>query len=58
MARREQFPIKKVVGFDQVMIDAIDAYRRDQEAIPNASEAIRDILREWLSEKGYFTPKQ
>lgn len=54
MARPEQFPIKKVIGFDQAMMDALDAYRRGQTPIPNVSEAIRDILRDWLRERGYL----
>ena len=54
MARPQQFPIKKMIGFDQVMMDAIDAYRRDQETIPNISEAIRDLLSSTLKEKGYL----
>ncbi|MFV0295043.1 MAG: hypothetical protein ACK5JT_02865 [Hyphomicrobiaceae bacterium] len=54
MARPQQFPIKKMIGFDQEMMDAIDGYRRDQETIPNISEAIRDLLTEALREKGYL----
>lgn len=54
MARPQQYPIKKLVGFDQEMMDAIDSYRRDQAAIPNISEAIRDLLDEVLREKGYI----
>ena len=54
VARPQQFPIKKLVGFDQEMMDAIDSYRRDQPAIPNISEAIRDLLQEVLRDKGYL----
>jgi hypothetical protein len=35
LARPEKFPIKKLIGFDQETIDALDSYRRDQAAIPN-----------------------
>lgn len=55
MARPQQFPIKKLVGFDQEMMDAIDSYRRDQPSIPNISEAIRDLLSSGLRERGYLT---
>ena len=51
MGRPAAFPIKKVIGFDQEMLDAIDAYRRTQTPLPNQSEAIRAILAEWLREK-------
>ena len=54
MARPEKFPIKKLIGFDQALMDALDGYRRDQEAIPNISEAIRDLLAESLQAKGYL----
>lgn len=54
LARPIAFPVKKVVGFDQETIDAIEAYRRDQTPIPNQSEAIRSILRDWLQDKGYL----
>lgn len=54
MARPEQFPIKKVIGFDQQMMDALEAYRREQDIIPNVSEAIRTILRDWLRDHGHL----
>lgn len=54
MARPTAYPIKKVIGFDQKMIDAIEAYRRTQDPIPNQSEAIRQILDRWLHSKGYL----
>lgn len=54
MARPEKFPIKKLIGFDQELMDALDSYRRDQETIPNISEAIRGILTAYLSEHGYL----
>lgn len=54
VARSEQFPVKKVIGFDRPTLDAIDAYRRAQTPIPNASEAIREILSAWLREHGYL----
>jgi len=57
VARPEKFPIKKLIGFDQELMDALDSYRRDQDVIPNISEAIREILTASLKEQGYL-PKQ
>ena len=54
LARPTAFPIKKVIGFDQETLDAIEAYRREQTPIPNQSEAIRAILTDWLREKGHL----
>lgn len=54
VARPEKFPIKKLIGFDQELMDALDGYRRDQETIPNISESIRDLLTESLQAKGYL----
>jgi hypothetical protein len=44
MPRPELFPVKKVVGFDQNMIDAIDTWRAKQKPLPNVSEAIRRLV--------------
>lgn len=58
MARPTAFPIKKVIGFDQEMLDAVEAYRREQTPIPNQSEAIRAILADWLQSNGYLRSSQ
>lgn len=42
--RPELYPIKKVIGFDQLMIDAIDRWREQQEPTPNTSDAIRSLV--------------
>lgn len=55
MARPQQFPIKKVIGFDLEMMEAIDRYRRDQDSIPNISEAIRELLKKALEDEGYLS---
>jgi len=44
MPRPELYPVKKVVGFDQAMIDAIEKWRAKQKPIPNVSEAIRGLV--------------
>lgn len=52
MARPLRFPFKKLVAFDQEVIDAIEAWRREQSPIPSEAEAIRFILRDWLISHG------
>jgi hypothetical protein len=47
--RPERYPVKKVVGFDQEMLDAIDNWRRQQKPIPTVSDAIRELLQKALS---------
>jgi hypothetical protein len=51
MPRRELFPVKKVVGFEQSMIDAIEKWRAKQTPIPNVSEAIRRLVELALKKK-------
>ena len=54
MGRPPEFTSKKLIGFDQDMLDAIDAYRATLKPIPNQSEAIRKILKDWLASNGYL----
>jgi hypothetical protein len=42
--RPELYPVKKVIGFDQALLDAIDNWRRTQAPIPTVSEAIRQLV--------------
>jgi hypothetical protein len=51
MPRPELYPVKKVVGFDQKMIDAVEKWRAKQKPIPNASEAIRRLVELGLKTK-------
>ena len=51
MPRPQLFPVKKVVGFDQEMIDAIDKWRAKQNPLPNVSEAIRRLVELGLKAK-------
>jgi hypothetical protein len=44
MARPETHPIKKVIGFDREMVEAVDRWRATQRPVPNASEAIRQLV--------------
>ena len=54
MARPQLYPIKKVIGFDRELLGAVDNWRRTKTPIPSISEAIRQILTEWLNERGYL----
>jgi hypothetical protein len=49
--RPELYPIKKVIGFDQSMLDAIDHWRREQTPIPTVSDAIRALVELGLEAK-------
>ncbi|WP_338830165.1 hypothetical protein [Bradyrhizobium sp. 27S5] len=51
MPRPELYPIKKVIGFDQEMIDAIEKWRAKQHPIPNVSDAIRRLVEIGLRAK-------
>ena len=44
LGRPEVYPIKKVIGFDEVMLEAVDDWRRKQTPIPNVSESIRRLV--------------
>ena len=57
MPRPELYPVKKVIGFDPVMLKAIDDWRRTRTPIPTVSDAIRQILAKHLRQKGYL-PKR
>jgi hypothetical protein len=51
MPRPEIYPVKKVIGFDQEMLDAIDEWRRRQTPIPTVSDAIRRLIEIGLKSK-------
>lgn len=44
MARPEQFPVKKVIGFDDALVHRVEDWRREQTPIPNFSEAVRALI--------------
>lgn len=52
--RPVEYPIKKLVALNQVIIDAVEAFREDQPEDMNQSEAIRRILKDWLTGHGYL----
>ncbi len=57
MPRPQLFPVKKVIGFDETMLKAVDDWRRQRTPIPTMSDAIRQILGKHLRQKGYL-PKR
>lgn len=44
MAKPLKYPIKKVLSFDQNMIDDVDRWRAQQLPLPNQNEAIRRLI--------------
>jgi hypothetical protein len=44
MPRPELYPTKKLIGFDQKLLDAVDDWRRHQTPVPNVSDAIRSLV--------------
>ena len=57
MPRPELYPVKKVIGFDEALLKAVDDWRRTRTPIPTVSEAIRQILAKHLRQKGHL-PKR
>jgi hypothetical protein len=51
MPRPEIYPVKKLIGFNQAQLDAIDEWRRRQTPIPSVSEAIRRLVEQALNVK-------
>jgi len=49
MPRPLKFPTKLLVGFDDHAIKALDAWRRNQDDLPNRSEAIRRLVEGGLA---------
>ncbi len=52
IGRPETHPIKKVIGFSEEMIDAVESWRAKQKPVPNQSEAIRRLVELGLRAKG------
>lgn len=58
MPRPELYPVKKVIGFDRAMLEAIDSWRRIQSPIPTVSDAIRQLVMLGLIDKLDKRPKK
>jgi hypothetical protein len=44
-------PVKKIIGFTEEMITAVEAWRAKQKPVPNVSEAIRRLVEIGLKTK-------
>jgi hypothetical protein len=44
MPRPELYPVKKVIGFDREMLEAVEKWRAKQKPIPTVSDAIRRLV--------------
>ena len=44
MSRPELYPVKKILGFDRAMLEAVEKWRAKQQTIPTVSEAIRQLI--------------
>ena len=44
IGRPETHPVKKVIGFTEEMLAAVESWRAKQKPIPNLSEAIRQLV--------------
>jgi hypothetical protein len=51
IGRPETHPVKKVIGFTEEMIDAVETWRAKQKPVPNLSEAIRRLVELGLKVK-------
>jgi hypothetical protein len=51
IGRPETHPIKKIIGFTEEMIEAIEVWRAKQFPVPNLSEAIRRLVEIGLKTK-------
>jgi hypothetical protein len=52
IGRPETHPIKKVLGFTEEMVAAVEKWRAKQKPIPNFSEAVRRLIEIGLRAKG------
>ena len=52
IGRPETHPVKKVIGFTEEMIAAVETWRAKQKPVPNVSEAIRRLVELGLKAKG------
>ena len=51
IGRPETHPIKKVIGFTEEMVKAVENWRAKQRPVPNFSEAIRRLVEIGLKTK-------
>lgn len=51
IGRPESHPVKKIIGFTEEMISAVETWRSKQKPVPNVSEAIRRLVEIGLKVK-------
>jgi hypothetical protein len=51
LPRPEIYPIKKLIGFDQEIVEAIENWQRKQTPLPNFSDAVRRLVELGLKVK-------
>ena len=51
IGRPKTHPVKKVLGFTEEMIAAVESWRAKQQPVPNLSEAIRRLVELGLKSK-------
>jgi hypothetical protein len=51
IGRPETHPIKKIIGFSEEMIEAVEKWQAKQKPVPNLSEAIRQLVELGLKAK-------
>ena len=51
VGRPETHPVKKIIGFTEEMIEAVENWRAKQRPVPNLSEAIRRLVELGLRSK-------
>jgi hypothetical protein len=56
MGRPELYPVKKVIGFDEKMLEAVEKWRGKQKPIPSVSETIRTLVEIGLSHHRPLAP--
>jgi hypothetical protein len=52
IGRPETHPVKKIIGFGEEMIAAVESWRAKKKPVPNLSEAIRRLVELGLRAKG------
>ena len=51
IGRPETHPVKKITGFGEEMIAAVESWRAKKKPVPNLSEAIRRLVKLGLKAK-------
>lgn len=49
----QEFPVSVQLRLSEKQAAVLDAFRNEQDDLPSRSEAIRHILSDWLTGRGY-----